>query len=58
MDELTFDEKYNIEVNLIVDSFSCQYHECGSHQLKIKAILELEELQSLYNSIKKIKGIK
>lgn len=57
-EELTFDEKYKIEVSLVVNQFSVEYAGCGTHQLEIEAEFELKELQDLFDKLKIIKGIK
>jgi hypothetical protein len=51
-------KEYDIEIEMILNNFNCEYFNCGSHKMIVKAEMDLEELQELYNRIKKIEGIK
>lgn len=54
---LTYEEEYEIKVNLEVEKFECEYAGCGTHKMKLKVQISLEDLQQLFDDIKKCKGI-
>ena len=57
-DELTYEQEYNVPIEIVLDSFNVKYAECGSHQILVTGRTELSNLQTLYEQLKKIKGIK
>ncbi len=55
--DLTYEEQYEVPIELLLESFSVEYGGCGSHQMKITAVTKLSNLQELYQRLKEIKGI-
>lgn len=58
MSELTFDEKYNVPVEIVLGEFSVEYAGCGTHELLLKGKTSLEALQTFYDYLTTVKGIK
>lgn len=56
-DELTYAERYEIPLKLVVKEFHCEYYECGSHQMALEVKMDLEHLKELVDSLKKVKGL-
>lgn len=57
-EDLTYEEQYNVPVNIILTDFTAEYYRCGSHQLAVSGETELEHLQELYDYLKTVRGIK
>jgi hypothetical protein len=57
MNELTYKQEYEVPVELVVNSYKCEYHGCGSHQMFLTTEMSLEEVQNLYDKIKKVPGL-
>jgi len=55
--DLTYEEQYDLPVEIILSEFGVEYYTCGSHQLRVTGKTELENLQNLYDNLKILKGI-
>ena len=55
--DLTFDEKYNVPIEIVLDEFAVEYADCGSHQLRLRGKTNLGELQAVYKYLTTLKGI-
>jgi len=51
-------EEYNLILSIVVNKFECEYAWCWSHQQILECNIDLQDIQKLYNDIKKIKWIK
>lgn len=54
----TYEELYEIPLEVIANSFHTEYAGCGSHQMSLKLELSLDEAQDLYDRLVELKGIK
>lgn len=56
--ELTYEQKYQVPVEATLAEFSVEYAACGSHEILIKAVTSLENVQSLVDALIKVPGVK
>lgn len=56
-DDLTYEQEYEVPVELTLNTFSVEYAGCGSHELRVKAVTSLKNVQALFNSLREIPGI-
>lgn len=57
VEKLSWEDEYNITIDLIVNEFNCEYAGCGSHQMELTVKTTLDDLQNLYEKLKRVKGI-